>query len=302
MRIPPSVIVMSLVTAVPFALAVHDTMKPHPKTYDEMSDEEREAQFEEEMRKESAEQAQRDAAETAKRAATYKTFFGEKPAQLGSYFNSVHLDMVSSEREFDELAGTTTVDAINFEGDKRLETIRISESEHCDELRAQMIAAWQDAPDGIYLDAASHQRASFQECTLTFSRYVDVNQWIDTKGDVPVALSWIGMPADKLREQLGEHLTNDDGEVLMWNAPGIGRGNDPTHITARIENDKIAGLAINVMTDAPTVDAVHARLDGLLGKGAPDAEDPDLLTWKGKGKVHASMLFSAETLSIELLK
>jgi len=301
MRIPPSVIVMSLVTAVPFALAVHDTMKPHPKTYDEMSDEEREAQFEEEMRKESAEQAQRDAVETAKRAATYKTFFGEKPAQLGSYFHTVQLGMPVDQPAFDALSSTDDVSMLNFEGVKTLDTIRISDEEHCDALRAAMVAAWQDAPDGIYLDPASHQRASFQECTLTFSRYVEVNQWIDIKGDVPVALSWIGMPADKLREQLGERLTNDDGEVLMWNAPGVGRGNDPTHITARIENDKIAGLSINVMTDTPTVDAVHARLDGLLGKGAPDEEDPDMVTWK-KGKVHASMNYGAETLSIELSK
>ena len=207
MRIPPSVIVMSLVTAVPFALAVRDTMKPHQKTYDEMSDEEREAQFEEEMRKESAEQAQRDAAETAKRAATYKTFFGEKPAQLGSYFHAVQLGMPVDQPAFDALASTTDVSMINFAGEKTLESIKISDDEHCDALRAQMVAAWQDAPDGIYLDPASHQRASFQECTLTFSHYVDVNQWIDRKGDVPVALSWIGMPADKLREQLGERLS-----------------------------------------------------------------------------------------------
>lgn len=301
MRIPPSVIVMSLVTAVPFALAVHDTMKPHPKTYDEMSDEEREAQFEEEMRKESAEQAQRDAAESAKRAATFKTLFGEKPAQLGSYFHAVQLGMPVDQPAFDALASTTDVSSINFEGEKTLEQVRISDDEHCDALRAQMVAAWQDAPDGIYLDPAAHQRASYHDCTLTFDHYVDVNQWIDRKGDVPVVFAWIGMPADKLREQLGERLTNDDGEVLMWSAPGIGRGTGPTHITARIENDKIAGLSVNVMTDAPTIDAVHARLDGLLGsKGAPDAEDPDLLTWKGK--LHATLTTSDDTLSLELSK
>ena len=127
MRIPPSVIVMSLVTAVPFALAVHDTMKPHPKTYDEMTDQEREAQFEEEMRKESAEQAERDAAETAKRAATYKTFFGEKPAQLGSYFHTVQLGMPVDQPAFDALSSTTDVSLLNFEGEKTLESIRISD-------------------------------------------------------------------------------------------------------------------------------------------------------------------------------
>ena len=300
MRIPPSVIVMSLVTAVPFALAVHDTMKPHPKTYDEMTDQEREAQFEEEMRKESAEQAQRDAVETAKRAATYKTFFGEKPAQLGSYFHTVQLGMPVDQPAFDALSSTTDVSLLDFEGEKTLESIRLSDEEHCDALRAQMVAAWQDSPDGTYLDPATHQRATFHDCALTFDHYVDVNQWIDRKGDVPVAMSWIGLPADKLREQLGERLTNDDGEVLMWSAPGLGRGEGPTHITARIENEKIAGLSINVMTDTPTVDAVHARLDGLLGKGAADAEDPDMLVWKGK--LHATLTTGEGTLSLELSK
>src|SRR3954452_20087102 len=101
MRIPPSVIVMSLVTAVPFALAVHDTMKPHEKTYEEMTDEEREAKFEAEMQKEAADQAARDAAETASVATRDKTLLGAKPAQLGSFFGTAHLGTASDDPAVD---------------------------------------------------------------------------------------------------------------------------------------------------------------------------------------------------------
>src|SRR6185312_11828230 len=201
----------------------------------------------------SAEEAAREAADTQKREATYKTFFGAKPAQLGSYFSSVQLGMPSNQTAFDALAGTTAVESINFEGEHTLDSIRISDEEHCENLHDAMVAAWQDSPDGVFLDAASHQRASYHDCSLTFDRYVEVNQWIDKKGDVPVALSIIGTSADKLRETLGEQIFQDDGEILMWSAPGIGHGQGPTHITARTENGKIIGLSINVMTDAATM-------------------------------------------------
>lgn len=297
MRIPSSVIVMSLVTAVPFALAVRDTVKPHPKTYDQMSPDEREAQLEEEMRKESAEQARREAAESAKRAATYKTYFGEKPARLGSFFGSVHLGTPAGDPAAEALREATGA-TIELEGEHTVDAIRISDDEHCDALKSATETAWQASVDGVYLDAATHQRASFHDCTLTFDRYVEVNQWIDRKGEVPVALDWIGMSADKLREQLGDRLENDDGEVLMWSAPGVGRGEDVTHITARVDNARIAGMSINVMTDPATIDAIHARLDGLLGKAAPDPDDPGTLQWKGK--LHASLVASEGTLSLEL--
>jgi len=300
MRIPTSVVVMSLITAVPFALAVRDTVKPHPKTLDEMTDAEREAHFEQEMQKEAAEEAAREAANTAKRAETYKTFFGSKPAQLGSYFTGAQLGMPVDQPKFDSLASNTLVEAINFVGEHTLDSIRISESEHCDALHSAMVAAWQDSSDGVFLDTANHQRASYHDCTVTFDRYVEVNQWIDKKGDVPVALSIIGTSADKLRETLGDQIVQDDGEVVMWNAPGLGHGQGPTHITARTENGKVIGLSINVMTDAATMDAVQARLDGLLGKGTPVVDTDD--TTEYKGKVPARLTRSDDTLSLDLGK
>jgi hypothetical protein len=302
MRIPPSVIVMSLVTAVPFALAVRDTMKPHDKTVDEMTSDEREAHFEEEMQKEAADEAAREAAENKKRDAVYDTMFGSKPAQLGAFFGAIHLGMPANDPGLDafEAADHGLAPPVNFVRLGTLDEIQINAYEQCDQLRASMVRAWQDSPDGVYLDPASHQRAGFHDCAVTFDRYVEVNQWIDKKGDVPVALSVIGTPLTKLREQLGEKIYSDDGEVVMWKAPGVGRGTGATSITARIENDKVAGITADVVTDAPTIDAVRARVVGLLGKGTPDPDDEDTLVWKGK--TPATLRAMDGTISLDIGK
>lgn len=299
MRIPPSVIVMSLVTAVPFALAVRDTMKPHEKTVDEMTDEEREAHFEQEMRKEAEQDAQRQAAQTAKRQQTFRTFFGAKPAQLGSFFGTVHVGMSADDPAIDALphGDYETTPYIDYERTQTLDAIRIPGDDHCDELNAAMTKSWGDSPDGVYLDPASHVRAKYSDCAVTFDRYVEVNEWIDKKDTAPVSLSLVGKSLAKLRDTV-HGIDQDDGEVVMWSAPGIGRGTGPTRISATIENDKVVHVSINVVTDAPTSDAVRARLVGLLGKGTTDPDDPDLLVWKGKG----SLTTSEDSLTIDLGK
>ncbi|HSN29174.1 MAG TPA: hypothetical protein VLT45_22955 [Kofleriaceae bacterium] len=299
MRIPPSVIVMSLVTAVPFALAVRDTMKPHQKTVDEMTDEEREAHFAEEMRKEAEQDAQREAAKTAKREQTYRTFFGAKPAQLGPFFGSVHVGMPADDPAIDALphGDYETTPYIDYERTTTLDAIRISGDDHCDTLHDAMVKAWGDSQDGVYLDTANHVRAKYGDCTVTFDRYLEINEWIDKKDTAPVSLSLVGKPLAKLRDTIHD-IDQDDGEVVTWSAPGIGRGTGPTRISATIENDKVVHVSINVVTDAPTSDAVKARLGGLLGKAATDPDDPDLLVWKGKGSLTAS----EDSLTIDLGK
>ena len=299
MRIPASVIVMSLVTAVPFALAVHDTMKPHEKSLDEMSDEEREAHFEAEMQKEAEQDAQREAAKSAARDKVNQSMFGAKPAQLGSFFGTVHLGMPADDPAIDALPRSDyeTRPDIEYDRSTTLDSIHIGGIDHCDALNAAMIKAWGDSPDGIYLDTANHARAKYGDCTVTFDRYVEVNEWVDKKDTAPVSLSLVGKSVDKVRA-LVPHIDQDDGEILMWSEPGIGRGAGPTHITATIENDKVTHVAISVITDAPTIDAVKARLVGLLGKGTTDPDEPDVLVWKNKGK-----LFMNETsLTLDLGK
>lgn len=299
MRIPPSVIVMSLVTAVPFALAVRDTVKPHEKTLDEMTDGEREAHFEAQMQKEAEQDAQREAAKSAARDKVYQSFFGAKPAQLGSFFGTVQLGIAADDPAIEKLprGDYETIPYIDYERTATLDAIRIPGDDHCDALNAAMIKAWGDSQDGVYLDPASRVRAKYGDCTVTFDRYVEVNAWVDKRDAAPVPLTLVGKSLDKLHE-LVPHIDQDDGGVVMWTEAGIGRGAGPTHLTATIENDKVTHVTINVMTDAPTADAVKARLVGLLGKGTANPDDPDVIEWKRKG----AFTFASDTVSIELGK
>ncbi|MBV8755794.1 MAG: hypothetical protein JO257_00880 [Deltaproteobacteria bacterium] len=299
MRIPASVIVMSLVTAVPFALAVRDTMKPHTKTLDEMTDEEREAHFEEEMRKEAEQDAQREAARTAKREQTFKTFFGNKPAQLGTYFGGVHFGMSSGDPAIAALP-LNDEDArpyIGYDGAMTINNVRIPGEDHCDTLHDAMVKAWGDSPDGVYLDPASHVRAKYSDCEVNFDRYLEVNEWLDKKDSAPAPLTLVGKPLEKL-QALVPHADQDDGEIMMWTVPGIGRGTGPARVTATIENDKVSHVSISVVTDAPTIDAVKARLVGMFGKGTTTPDDPDTIEWKGKGRLYST----EDSLTIDLGK
>src|SRR3569623_772171 len=298
MRIPASVIVMSMVTAVPFALAVRDTMKPHEKPVDEMTDEDREAHFEAEMQKEAEQDAQREAAKSAARDKAFQTVFGAKPAQLGSFFAGVELGGPAHSPAIDALSrADDVIPTIGLTGTETLDAIEIPGDDHCDALNAAMIKAWGDSQDGVYLDPANHARAKYGDCTVTFDRYVEVNEWIDKKATAPVSLSLVGKSVDMLHE-LVPHVEQDDGEIVKWTEPGIGRGAGPTHVTASIENNKVTHVTINVMPAAPTAAAVKARLVGILGKGTANPDDPDVIEWKGKG----AFTYAAETVSIDLGK
>lgn len=298
MRIPPSVFVMSLVTAVPFGLAVKDTLHP-PKTRAQI-DAEKERQYELDMEKQADADRQAEERAAAARKAKLATYIGQKPAELGSWFGTVHLGTRADDAEMDALDSKSMDAAAGIGFVKRggvLSEITIPGDDNCEDLRDVVVAAWHDAPDGVYLDPETHQRAMFQNCELTFDRYLEVDSWIDRKADAPVSLSLVGMSADKLRTTLGDRLENDDGNTLEWYVPGIGRGSMPTHIVANLELNKVTGLHVNVPTDGETSATVQARLTTLLGKPTIDP-DTEIVTWTGR--VPVTLQSGYGDLTIEL--
>src|SRR5215203_3160200 len=99
MRIPPSVIVMSVVTAVPFGLGVRDTLKHKDVTADEYdgldfgakrSERERVRELEEYEAEARREQLEREA-KAKERIAQLDMLIGTKPAQMGALFDGVTL-------------------------------------------------------------------------------------------------------------------------------------------------------------------------------------------------------------------
>jgi hypothetical protein len=179
----------------------------------------------------------------------------------------------------------------------QLSAITVAGDDNCEDLHDAVIAAWQSAPDGVYFDAETHQRAQFHDCTLTFDRYLDVDSWVDRKADAPVSLGMVGMSADKLRTTLGERIDNDDGNSITWYVPGIGRSSLPTEIVANIELAKIVSVHVDVATDQNTADLVRDRLTTLLGTPKVDP-DTEVATWTGKTTVTLQAGYGDLTLEI----
>ena len=98
MRIPASVIVMSLVTAVPFGLAIRDTARHHDNAADDEVDFDGTATARRERvadMKAYEEQEAKDKAEAAERRALvvkrFHEMYGAQPASLGSLFDGIKL-------------------------------------------------------------------------------------------------------------------------------------------------------------------------------------------------------------------
>src|SRR5260221_296797 len=88
MRIPPSVIVMSLVTAVPFGLGIRDSLKHEPAIGGEREERSRALDdYEAEVRREGAERQRR----TEDKKARLDVLYGAKPAQMGSLLDGIQL-------------------------------------------------------------------------------------------------------------------------------------------------------------------------------------------------------------------
>ncbi len=94
MRIPPSVIVMSVVTAVPFGLGVRDTLRHKDVSAAEFGelgyDRDRDRAYEQYEAERRREELEREA-KSAERIATLDQLFGTRPAQMGRLFDGIVL-------------------------------------------------------------------------------------------------------------------------------------------------------------------------------------------------------------------
>src|SRR5262245_32456140 len=125
MRIPPSVIVMSLVTAVPFALAIRDTAKDKPPVAEDDGWDPQQLPTEDpDVHVRDFEQDERRrVADTAKHASVIAKLFGAKPAMIGPMFDGVELGGPSSSfqsedaRQRLEVAGNQSWFAVRYDFD-----------------------------------------------------------------------------------------------------------------------------------------------------------------------------------------
>lgn len=309
MRIPPSLIIMSLVTATPFGLAIRDTLTKKPMI--EMDDgdpygldlrtssrhdREEYERYEAEMEKEAAEKAEKRIEATAR----LSMLFGAKPATLGALFDGIRLGADSS--SFQPESARARIEAesdkgfitVSFDTDStalRGVNIAISSGEYdtaadesmCRSLHDKLVAAWGPGTKGTWLDETKHQRvvlSSEGRCTLDFERTLQPAEWLAM------------VPADlvgKAAKVLDDYATNnaisfedEDDETARWYIPAMGIASGQTTITAMIVNRKVVGLRVSGAGDWDSIVAVRDALTKKLNAKPVHDEDNDTYTWKHK--------------------
>jgi hypothetical protein len=296
MQIPTSVIVMSVLTAVPFGLAIRDSVKHHDAASDDdefdldgsrsSAREERRAleRYEEEARAE--EQAARESREKAK--TDLAGIIGPTPASFGSMFAGLRFGVSAASapeavrHAVDDAPSTAFTASFELDYNQAISGLTVRLLDSCDDFDDTLSSKWGRSPDSIWVDPAAHQRASFDSigCTLTFERFADPDQWIDNTETAIVPLRVIGQPIAKLAGKIGD----TDG-VETYQDSGVGHGKLGTTIDVYTKKGKIIGLSASVATDAETADLVLARLTKLFGKPKHD-DIYGYSDWKGKLPIH----------------
>lgn len=300
MRIPPSVIVMSLLTAAPFGMAICDTLtkKQPAEEVDEWGDygarsarQDREALAEYEA--ERAREAEARAETRTLKIAKLDQIYGPRKASMGFLLHGITLGADASsfqpeatrariERESED--GTF---AVSFDADeKRLHGVTVSLDGRdydaeldtmttlCDPLHEKLVAAWgRPSLGSTWLDDTTHQRATLDRdaCALTFSQYLPADAWIAT-----LPIDGVGKPAEKYlatyAETNGTAFEEYADDYAAWAGTGLGTGDAPTKFTVGIARGKISGLRITADSDFDSFVTVRDALAAKV-KSQPRLDD-----------------------------
>src|SRR5690349_18885452 len=165
MRIPTSLIVMPLLTAVPFGLAIHDqagkkavaSVVAGPED-EARRDRERLAEYEAAAAREAAEHANASAVRLAK----LDTVFGKDTASLGSLFGGARLGAAIPAALPDVLAASTRDGFLlpSFQqtdamlASVHVEIVDSDNLDACQKLRDKLVATWGPSSRGVWLGPA----------------------------------------------------------------------------------------------------------------------------------------------------
>lgn len=308
MRIPTSVIVMSLLTAAPFGLAIRDTLtkKERSTVEDEWGDYGRSgrqdskalAEYEAEMQREADARAEKRRQQIEKLDQLYGSTKGSMGtlldgvflgADAGSFQPEATRQRIQRETESGFLDVSFDVDAKALRG----VTIALSARDYdpdlgevvnlCEPLHEKLVTAWGPSTNGTWLDEVRHVRATLDtdSCTLTFDQYLTADEWVKA-----VTAIQIGKPSEKAlqayTQATGFVFDEYSDDEVRWNLPGLGTATGGTEVTALIQHGKIVGLRANVDADFDSVVAMRDGLSAVLKSQPVRSEDDESWTWKKK--------------------
>ena len=280
MRIPPSVIVMSLVTAVPFGFAVRASLRHQDGKIDEQARARAEA---EQRARDYAEQEAQEARERdlakARQRAGIEQLFGPTPATLGSLFHGMTLDqpkgsLVPEPVKTEAMMVDLHIN-IRYEPNGALTKVHLGAADRdlCSAITDRLDAIWHDGTPVdqaiVWLDPATHQRAVLlavdSECSVDFTQYVPVEVWFDRSPASIVPVWAVGQPVERLQATLEGHGWKIDRDSLAWVSPGPGLGTDVTRLVAEIADHRVVSISAWSSTASTTAEEVASQLVKVLG-------------------------------------
>lgn len=297
MALPTSTIVMALITAVPFGLAIKDTVTGK-SAFDLPRDDYRAAKMElEGYSRAQREYEEREAKKAEDLRAAIDTLIPmTKQATLGlrGYALGRAVPDASSEQEtLEELAhavfdsteapdGTLKTLTISFPQYRRDENICLLVSQRLED-------AWGSSErtydNGVtrkhWATASTMQRVSFLDpddggrCQLVVERVVGVPDFVNKTEASTVPLWAVGKPAAQLVAKLGDNAFSDDTQI-RWTALGVGQGVGETELYARIVKGKIVTVTAAFQTSESSIGALAEHMTRELGE--PTVTDPVVWT------------------------
>jgi hypothetical protein len=306
MPVPTSSLVFALAAAVPFGLAIKDTVagtydRPFAFAAEPDGDEEdalehygteqaiREQALDEfRLRHSAIAEAERvrrlDDEMAAARAVPHESFdglFGAEVASIGPRFENLVLGGAQGAKDLSALWPDHDVMLLGDGATTHTLYIKVNADERvCDALSDQLAETWGRPTGGQWLNPAIGQRAridTISGCVLQFEKTVPVDDWLAKSTTAVVPMAAIGRSAKQLIATLGARANVSDNGRIAWTAPGLGIGAGITTITAYIKADRVVGLFASVNAHADQQDAVIARITTLVGK---DPGEGDKLIWR----------------------
>jgi hypothetical protein len=299
MRIPRSVIVMTLLTSVPFALAIRAAVKDkarHAADDDDSDDLSEYGREEAKLAEVRAEEERAKVESESQRRRVMHQLLGDEPATLGSLFDGVQLGAPAGafqpESVRTALRDAAEVVSVDWDVDAaRLNglTIRLKGEDYGCGLK-DAVVAW--GGDGqMWQNPRTHQRAMLEnvECALKFERYAEPEQWLDKSDASIVPMSAVGQPAAKLHARVLDKMDDgSDGEdEFGWHDIGLAGEQGTTTLFANTKGGKVVAITAT-FRGRVAFDALVERITKLTGVKPTRAADGDddyggpRVTWKSK--------------------
>lgn len=314
MRIPVSLIVMPILTAAPFALAIRDTVK-EKKPADEAlsyggdysSERDRRRDREQLAAYEAEREAERalEVAKRKKQLGELDGIFGTEKASLGVKFDNIALGSARTAALENKIAllqrdgfitpafegESETVEYLHVEIDSTM-PVSYDLEEPCAVLREKLVTAWGPSGNGTWLNPTTMQRATLamEPCSLRFDRALTVDNWVGK------------LPLDVLgKSEVKGVSAVSDQDTIVWNFSGVGYSGAPTNASAYKTDDKITAIYISTETDFDTLVEIRDALSKKL-KAEPTRDEDGAWVWKKKPFITLSQGYDNNRITLQIGK